>query len=108
MRESECSRFQKQPRRGRVENPIGILNLVQDLGYVRLTSCSLSYKYRLLGIFTRKLQGGELMQKDPVCGMMVDEKKTKLTSKHDNKTFYFCSASCKTAFDKDSHRYGHA
>jgi hypothetical protein len=23
------------------------------------------------------------MQKDPVCGMMVDEKKTKLTSKHD-------------------------
>ena len=34
------------------------------------------------------------MQKDPVCGMMVDEKKTKLTSKHDNKTFCFCSASC--------------
>jgi Cu+-exporting ATPase len=48
------------------------------------------------------------MQKDPVCGMMVDEKKTKLTSKHDNKTFYFCSADCKAAFDKDSHRYGHA
>lgn len=48
------------------------------------------------------------MQKDPVCGMMVDEKKTKLTSKHDNKTFYFCSASCKATFDKDSHKYGHA
>ncbi len=40
------------------------------------------------------------MQKDPVCGMMVDEKKTKLTSKHEDKTFYFCSASCKTTFDK--------
>jgi YHS domain-containing protein len=38
--------------------------------------------------------------------MMVDEKKTKLTSKHGDKTFYFCSASCKTSFDKDSHRYG--
>ena len=48
------------------------------------------------------------MQNDPVRGMMVDEKKTKLTSKHGDKTFYFCSASCKTTFDKDSHRYGHA
>jgi YHS domain-containing protein len=47
------------------------------------------------------------MQKDPVCGMMVDEKKTKLTSMHDEKTFYFCSASCKTIFDRDSHKYGH-
>src|SRR2546426_12278648 len=26
--------------------------------------------------------GGVEVQKDPVCGMMVDEKKTKLTSKH--------------------------
>ena len=47
------------------------------------------------------------MQKDPVCGMVVDEKKTKLTSKHGDKTFYFCSTTCKTTFDKDSHRYGH-
>jgi P-type Cu+ transporter len=47
------------------------------------------------------------LQKDTVCGMMVDEKKTKLTSKHDNKTFYFCSTECKTRFDKDPHKYGH-
>jgi YHS domain-containing protein len=39
--------------------------------------------------------------------MTVDEK-TKMTSKHDDKTFYFCSASCKSTFDKDPHRYGHA
>jgi len=39
--------------------------------------------------------------------MMADEKKTKLSSKHGDKTFYFCSASCSTTFDKDSHRYGH-
>ncbi len=51
--------------------------------------------------------GGVQVQKDPICGMMVDEKKTKLTSKHGDKTFFFCSASCKTTFDKDSHRYGH-
>ncbi len=47
------------------------------------------------------------MLKDPVCGMMVDEKKTKLKSEHEGKTFYFCSAACKTTFDKDPHKYGH-
>jgi YHS domain-containing protein len=47
------------------------------------------------------------MQKDPICGMMVDEKKAKFTSKHDAKTFYFCSATCKATFDKDPHKYGH-
>lgn len=47
------------------------------------------------------------MMKDPVCGMMVDEKKTKLTSEHDGKKFYFCSQACRIAFDKDPHRYGH-
>jgi YHS domain-containing protein len=47
------------------------------------------------------------MQKDPICGMMVDEKKTKLTSAHDSKTFYSCSADCKATFDKDAHKHGH-
>jgi P-type Cu+ transporter len=48
------------------------------------------------------------MQKDPVCGMTVDERKTKLTSVHEGTTFYFCSSGCKVAFDKDPHGYGHA
>lgn len=47
------------------------------------------------------------MQKDPVCGMTVDEKKTKLVSKHDGKAFYFCSSACKATFEKDPHKYGH-
>jgi len=47
------------------------------------------------------------MQEDPICGMMVDEKKTKLTSKHDNKTFYFGSTSCKEIFDEDPHKHRH-
>jgi P-type Cu+ transporter len=47
------------------------------------------------------------MQKDPVCGMMVNET-SKFTSEHDGKTFYFCSANCKATFDKDPHRYGHS
>jgi len=48
------------------------------------------------------------MQKDPVCGMMVDQKKTKLNSPHDGATFYFCSQSCKNTFDHDPHKYGHS
>jgi P-type Cu+ transporter len=47
------------------------------------------------------------MMKDPICGMMVDEKKARFTSQHEGQTFYFCSATCKTKFDADPHMYGH-
>jgi len=47
------------------------------------------------------------LMKDPICGMMVDEKKTTLVSEHDGQMFYFCSASCKQKFDIDPHRYAH-
>jgi YHS domain-containing protein len=39
--------------------------------------------------------------------MMVDEKKTKLTSTFEGKSVYFCSAACKASYDKDPRRYGH-
>ncbi|MCW3996796.1 MAG: YHS domain-containing protein [Candidatus Bathyarchaeota archaeon] len=45
------------------------------------------------------------MAKDPVCGMMVDEKKAKFTSEYNGKTFYFCAASCKATFDKNPAKY---
>jgi Cu+-exporting ATPase len=47
------------------------------------------------------------VQKDPVCGMIVDERKTQLKSEHDGRTFYFCSAACKVTFDRDPQRYSH-
>jgi P-type Cu+ transporter len=47
------------------------------------------------------------MMKDPVCNMMVDEKKSKFRSEHEGRKFCFCSASCKATFDKDPHKYGH-
>ena len=37
--------------------------------------------------------------------MMVDEKKTKLVSSYEGKSFYFCSTACKTSFDKDPRRH---
>jgi P-type Cu+ transporter len=47
------------------------------------------------------------MAKDPICGMTVDESKTRLVSEHDGRKFYFCSATCKQKFDADPHRYAH-
>ena len=41
------------------------------------------------------------MAKDPVCGMNVDEKKATAKAQHQGKAFYFCSAGCKAAFEKN-------
>ena len=45
------------------------------------------------------------MAKDPICGMMVEEKKAKFKSDYNGKTFYFCAPSCKATFDKDPAKY---
>lgn len=66
-------------------------------------------QYRLLWI--DRGQDGALrwevrrMAKDPVCGMTVNEKNAKFTSQYAGKTYYFCSASCKSTFDKNPSRY---
>ncbi len=41
---------------------------------------------------------------DPVCGMEVNEKNA-LTSEYGGKTYYFCSAGCKAAFDENPRKY---
>lgn len=40
------------------------------------------------------------MATDPVCGMYVDEKTSKLTSEREGKKYYFCSTNCKIQFEK--------
>ena len=45
------------------------------------------------------------MEKDPVCGMMVDLKTAAGKSEYKGKTYYFCSPGCKVAFDKDPEKY---
>jgi P-type Cu+ transporter len=45
------------------------------------------------------------MVKDPVCGMMIDEKTAAATSEYQGRTIYFCAAICKTKFDQDPGRY---
>ena len=45
------------------------------------------------------------MAKDPVCGMMVNEKTAKLRSDYNGTTYYFCAPSCKVTFDKNPAKY---
>ena len=45
------------------------------------------------------------MAKDPICGMMVDEKTAKFKSDYMGKTYYFCAASCKSTFDKSPAKF---
>jgi YHS domain-containing protein len=44
------------------------------------------------------------LTKDPVCGMMVDEK-SKWKSTYSGKTYYFCSEGCKRTFEKNPKKY---
>ena len=45
---------------------------------------------------------------DPVCGMHVDAAGAAARSVHRGRTFYFCSAGCKEAFDSDPAKYAGA
>jgi YHS domain-containing protein len=42
---------------------------------------------------------------DPVCKMMVDEKKPAATSEYKGQKYYFCAVGCKKAFDKDPEKF---
>jgi Cu+-exporting ATPase len=38
---------------------------------------------------------------DPVCGMTVNVSDAQHRAVHDGQTYYFCSAGCRNAFEKD-------
>jgi Cu+-exporting ATPase len=42
---------------------------------------------------------------DPVCGMSVDPATATARSDYDGKSYVFCSAGCKSAFDKDPDQF---
>jgi YHS domain-containing protein len=42
---------------------------------------------------------------DPVCGMDVETKTAAGRVDYQGQTYYFCSAGCKKAFEKDPERY---
>ncbi len=41
------------------------------------------------------------MEKDPVCGMMVEPTRAAGKTAWQGQTYYFCSAGCKAAFDRN-------
>jgi YHS domain-containing protein len=45
------------------------------------------------------------MERDPVCGMDVEPDEAPAEIEYEGQTFYFCSTSCKMAFEKDPSRY---
>ncbi|HZI70365.1 MAG TPA: hypothetical protein VFD60_04300 [Nitrososphaeraceae archaeon] len=47
------------------------------------------------------------MAKDPVCGMIVDEKKGQNVSEVGEMKVYLCSVACKNEFDKNPSKYGY-
>lgn len=47
------------------------------------------------------------MFKDPVCKMMVDEKRAQYISEVEGKKVYLCSAACKTQFDANPKKFGY-
>jgi Cu+-exporting ATPase len=45
------------------------------------------------------------MAKDPVCGMPVNEQSAAGTSEYQGRTYYFCSAACKSKFERTPEQY---
>ena len=45
------------------------------------------------------------MEKDPVCGMMVDPASSAASYDYEGKTYHFCAVGCKVAFEKDPERF---
>jgi xanthine dehydrogenase accessory factor len=43
--------------------------------------------------------------RDPVCGMTLDSGNASHRSEYQNRSFYFCCAGCKQAFDKEPEKY---
>ncbi len=45
------------------------------------------------------------MDRDPVCGMRVEEKTAPARSEYRGQPYYFCSDQCKQQFDKSPEQY---
>ncbi|MEK6974810.1 MAG: YHS domain-containing protein [Candidatus Thermoplasmatota archaeon] len=51
-----------------------------------------------MGLFSKK-------QKDPVCGMTIEDGKAAATTLHEGKTYHFCSTACAAKFKANPSSY---
>jgi len=59
----------------------------------------------MLRAHTHNSEAGATLVKDPVCGMSVDPTASTEKAEYAGNTYYFCSAGCRSAFEKDPARY---
>lgn len=45
------------------------------------------------------------MMRDPVCGMLIDEKATSSHSEYKGRRFSFCCGDCRRAFDNEPEKF---
>ena len=44
-------------------------------------------------------------QKDPVCGMQVEENEAAGQADYEGQTYYFCSSACRQKFEENPEQY---
>jgi YHS domain-containing protein/uncharacterized membrane protein YraQ (UPF0718 family) len=59
----------------------------------------------MLRAHARRPEAGAQLVRDPVCGMSVDPATATEKFDYDGGTYYFCSAGCRSSFEKDPARY---
>jgi len=59
----------------------------------------------MLRAHARRPEVGSKLVQDPVCGMSVDPATATQQAEHSGSTYYFCSAGCRSEFEKDPARY---
>jgi len=50
-------------------------------------------------------EGGNMLVKDPVCGMEIDPASAAGSSEYEGQTHYFCNLNCKQSFDAEPEKY---
>ena len=55
----------------------------------------------MMRMHSMRPQAQATLAQDPICGMSVDVATATQRSEYGGKTYYFCSAGCKTTFDRD-------
>jgi len=48
---------------------------------------------------------GKAMPRDPVCGVVLDEKTSKFKINYGEETYYFCSVVCKKKFKRNPNKF---
>ena len=80
---------------------IGFLMLMAVLAWRFVTTGGIE----MMRAHARRPEAGATLVRDPVCGMSVDPANAKEHVEYLGTTHYFCSAGCRSKFEKDPARY---